>query len=274
MTNTKPSHGYIIEGVVEFWPETRKLIRRDNDKVEILHSPASACLHELIKNKPAVVSQKDLITAGWLEREKYVSLNTFYQNMLSLRQALANIGLGTKLIVTIRRQGLMIPERFNITPIDNPHNREGGIDNIEVGRLTSEHPSSAYSKKNFVAKSESTSKTKSKNLYYIMIIFTTILISTGIWMATKSQGNNFIKYHKLIAIKDCNIYVSNPIISIQEYNNFLIRNGLTCDKRKWWYISAFNNSQRISLIRCANDINTTKKNYCSTDFYYGDKYDF
>ncbi|MDA8481174.1 winged helix-turn-helix domain-containing protein [Citrobacter sp. Awk 4] len=99
---------YTINHLVYFHTRERTLSNSVTDEIVTLQNPASLILLCLIMNNGNVVSQNELIAAGWGEKNSVTSANTFYQTILILRNALEYIGLPRDLIKTIARRGLMI----------------------------------------------------------------------------------------------------------------------------------------------------------------------
>lgn len=271
MNDTDEIEGYLINGIVEFFPEKRLLIRKDTAQSVVLHAPASGCLMSLIENKPEVVSQSNLIMAGWGDLHEHVSPNTFYQSILGLRQSLEDIGLEKNLIMTVRRRGLLIPANNTITPISKENTASRStLSGPDVAPGTKETDTLYPGQKN---KFPFSSGKKGVILISLLIIsIISIILTAGfplIQVREDTPGEHFSDYYKLQSFEACNIYVNNPMINYESYIAFIKKNELKCDQRAWWYISADVNSPRISLVRCINSIIDSEKNYCSTDYYYG-----
>lgn len=273
LTEVAHTGGYLINGTTEFWPEKRLLLCKTDRRSLTLQAPASGYLLELITRKPDIVSHADLILAGWGPLHEGVSLNTFYQSMLVLRQSLEEIGLGKNLILTVRRQGLTIPERIAVTPIGSLSPEI--ILNAPEKQLSETMPANS-SHPEVRKKSSKGSKGYNKRS---LIIFSSlgfsilVLFNIFLYFFNSPQESFFSQYYPSPPFEGCNVYVNNPSISNDVYMEFINRNNLDCDSRKWWYISAYINSPRISLVRCVADIVNAKRNYCSTNYYFGDKYD-
>lgn len=273
LTEAEHTGGYLINGTTEFWPEKRLLLCKTDRRSLTLQAPASGYLLELITRKPDIVSHADLILAGWGSLHEGVSLNTFYQSMLVLRQSLEEIGLGKNLILTVRRQGLTIPERIAVTPI--------GSLSPEIVLNAHEQPLSdstaAKPPHHKALKKLSTIWDEHYKRSLIILpslgFFILALFNISLYFYNPPQESFFSQYYKAPPFKGCNVYVNNPSISNDVYIDFINRNNLDCDARNWWYISSYINSPSISLVRCVADIVNAKRNYCSTNYYFGDKYD-
>jgi len=270
MSTAKDAMGYLIQDAVEFWPDRRCLQRRDNQQIVILYLPGNDCLLELIRRKPEIVSQNELISAGWGDRKEHVTPNTFYQSMLTLRQALEEIGLGKNVIITVRRRGLMIHERVVITPIITlgAESHDELVD-PEQGETVIISPSSESVIKPRLSVSGFIQEKKLYLAYFSALFFP---ILAGLWLLQPHRENAFSGYKQIQPVDICAVYVKTLSVPKSFYSDFIKRNGLKCSQQRWWYITSLHNSPRISVVRCLHDISTADKNYCSTDFYYGDKY--
>ncbi|MDE5206744.1 winged helix-turn-helix domain-containing protein [Citrobacter amalonaticus] len=108
---------YLINGTVEFNPQTRSLKNQLTGGVVYLQQPATACFLYLIVNQGRVVAQKELVGEGWKARDVVTLPNTFYQTILTLRKALEEIGLPRDMVKTISRQGLTLSSTIVVEPI-------------------------------------------------------------------------------------------------------------------------------------------------------------
>lgn len=261
--------GYMLNGIVEFTPEKRTLVRKDNSMSVVLHAPACGCLLSLIEHHSEVVSQNNLIIAGWGDLHGNVSPNTFYQAILGLRQCLEDVGLNKDFIITVRRRGLLIPASNFILPLETPETTlPFNISTEQSAPLLSHSNNNDTHKKNHLF---SYKKTLFTLLLLMTIIFCYFLIKKTLQQNSIEQTEYFSNYYELQKFKNCHIFANNPMLNYDTYVYFIKEKNLACDQREWWYISADINSPRISVVRCINNIIKSSKNYCSTDYYYGSK---
>ncbi|WP_262802888.1 winged helix-turn-helix domain-containing protein, partial [Enterobacter quasiroggenkampii] len=68
----------------------------------------------LITHPGEIISQNQLMVVGWGERNDVTTPNTFYQAILTLRNALAEVGLPRDTVKTISRRGLMLSEATEV----------------------------------------------------------------------------------------------------------------------------------------------------------------
>ena len=78
---------YLINQLVEFNPDNKSLVNRQTGRAIQLQIPASLCFLYLITHASDIVSQNTLLKVGWGERNNVTTTNTFYQAILTLRNA-------------------------------------------------------------------------------------------------------------------------------------------------------------------------------------------
>ncbi|WP_428944998.1 winged helix-turn-helix domain-containing protein [Pantoea sp. FN060301] len=105
---------YIINKNICFDPLLKKLTRMDTNASVIINYPAALCFLKLIKNPGEIIRQEEFMDEVWHKNGRYVSSNTFYQNISILRKALKKIGLGENMLITIPRKGLILTENMTI----------------------------------------------------------------------------------------------------------------------------------------------------------------
>ncbi|MEH0017656.1 winged helix-turn-helix domain-containing protein, partial [Citrobacter portucalensis] len=108
---------YLINQLVEFNPDSKSLVNRHTGRAIQLQLPASLCFLYLITHASDIVSQNTLMTIGWGERNNVTTTNTFYQAILTLRNALADVGLPRDTVKTISRRGLRLNENTQVETI-------------------------------------------------------------------------------------------------------------------------------------------------------------
>ena len=111
---------YLINQLVEFNPDSKSLVNRQTGRAIQLQLPASLCFLYLITHASDIVSQSTLMKVGWGERNNVTTTNTFYQAILTLRNALADVGLPRDTVKTISRRGLRLNENTQVEAITHP----------------------------------------------------------------------------------------------------------------------------------------------------------
>jgi DNA-binding winged helix-turn-helix (wHTH) protein len=114
---------YLINKLVEYDPENKNLVNHITGRSIQLQLPANLCFLYLITHPGEIISQNKLMVVGWGERNDVTTPNTFYQAILTLRNALAEVGLPRDTVKTISRRGLMLSEATEVevfTPTAEP----------------------------------------------------------------------------------------------------------------------------------------------------------
>lgn len=110
---------WMINESIVFTPKNNTLTKSNNPNICVtLQTPASLCLLRLMIHRGKVISQKELMLAGWGDRANATSPNTFYQTILTLRKAMASLGMDKEIVKTIYRRGLVFSERITVRAMD------------------------------------------------------------------------------------------------------------------------------------------------------------
>ncbi|MSE34301.1 hypothetical protein GKF98_22930, partial [Escherichia coli] len=117
---------YTINNLVDFHPGDRSLTNKNTQKTVILQNPASFILLYLLTNCGVVIPQAQLVKIGWGDKNTITSVNTLYQTVLMLRNALSEVGLPRDLIRTVARRGMMITAEIQRTETESVENVEEG----------------------------------------------------------------------------------------------------------------------------------------------------
>ncbi|PVZ84697.1 hypothetical protein C9426_22140 [Serratia sp. S1B] len=99
---------FVINDLVTYIPEQHKLLptgKKGNET--ILNIPASRCLQLLLSNPGKVITQQEFFSFAWQSQGRYVTNNTFYQNVSLLRRGLMSAGIKEELIKTVPKEGLL-----------------------------------------------------------------------------------------------------------------------------------------------------------------------
>lgn len=109
------NNSYVINNAIKFSPADNKLffLNGTADAITLNH-PASLCFLELIRKQGEIITQQDFMNEIWHKNGKYVTANTYYQNICLLRKCLKKTGLDENTIVTVPRKGLMLPRSVEI----------------------------------------------------------------------------------------------------------------------------------------------------------------
>lgn len=238
---------YLLNSVVEFCPKSGTLTSRLNGITVTLHTPSSYCLLKLINERSRVVSQTDLIIAGWPETGDQVSPNTFYQMVFNLRQGLERAGV-QGIIVTVPRQGLKIRPDIVIET---------------VGTLTGKLPEKKETPGSVLsAKSRVSSFTKGRNITLIALAAILLMIS-GMLYKSAPDTNAFDGYG-ITQYRMCKVNF-NGVINEKKVPSLLSKSRTDCSRQQHIILTQSENLSRLSVISCIDDAGDIKN--CSLSLY-------
>lgn len=110
---------YLINQLVEFDPEKKRVTNRRTGEHVQLQLPASLCFLYLITHRNEIASQNTLMHVGWGKRNEVTTANTFYQSILTLRNALEHVELPRETVKTLSRRGLMLAGEITVEDIES-----------------------------------------------------------------------------------------------------------------------------------------------------------
>lgn len=228
---------YIFDGKVTFKPSSMTLEYGNPLLTITLQRPASRCLQLLLEKQYELVSQKELMVFGWgEEKEKKITVNTFYQAMYHLRQALSQADCPS-LIYTVPRKGV-------------------GICNTE------EHD----------PKERSHSEVK-KNKVSILIITLAVICCVAAcwsvyWYTSKDNISSvFDNYHNMRS-GNCDIYFYDKSLASDKVLRLLKATTVDCNLQQTIFITATALNPRKSLLICKSY--TDEQHNCSSIFFMDD----
>lgn len=241
---------FLIDNRVEFYYEEHYLLGRNTLQSIKLQVPASQCLHALLINHGNIVSQTDLMVAGWGNRSAHISVNTYYQSILHLRRSIEFIGLEKGFIKTVNRKGLLVHKGWNII------NCTESID-CDIAENKNTKQKHYNSIKNLMSK-------------YGLILSSSMMFFFG--FAILSVVNPRPAFSNYNLISSGNIPVSCAIYSNQDNNfdeklEFLKAHPNLCEKYSLLYISMNTITKKSSIVACDKQINTDTAIRCKS-FYF------
>ncbi|WP_432224915.1 winged helix-turn-helix domain-containing protein [Enterobacter wuhouensis] len=238
---------YLLNSVVEFRPKPGTLTSRLNDIVVTLHTPSSYCLLKLINERFHLVSQKELMNAGWPETGDQVSPNTFYQMVFNLRQGLEKAG-GQGIVVTVPRQGLKIKNDVVIETVDT---------HME------ELPEKEFTPECVIPEvSRAASFNKVRNITLIALS-SILLISSGMLYKSAPESDLFANYG-VMEYRMCKVNF-NGVVNDHDLESLLSKSHIDCSLRQSIILTQNENHSRFSVISCAEGKAAMKK--CSLSLY-------
>lgn len=250
---------YLINGTVEFNPQTRSLKNQLTGEVVYLQQPAATCFLYLIQNQGVIITQKEPVTEGWKERDVVTMPNTFYQTILTLRKALEEIGLPRNMVKTISRQGLTLSS----TIVVEPH----PLQNITI----SESPSV----KTAVSENVLPEKTPIIKLRGLGIGISFFLIATVINCIFMYQNRLKMPFQNVVAMpldkktdNGCHIYyeVTQPVTD--NYDELIEKHPQFCQNNNYIFLTGYANTGRTAAFICNNDVRFDTEAFCSSLFVW------
>ncbi|MEG2734519.1 MAG: winged helix-turn-helix domain-containing protein [Hafnia sp.] len=257
---------YLIMDEVKFYP-FKNLLHSITDNEDLqLFSTASRCFEMLLKHQGEVISQRNMMLYAWTEHGLTVSPNTFYQNISSLRKALSKFLPDNKIIMTIKRTGLVIPNDISVKVInDNSDNLEQSSDNFPFKQ---DIVSEIYIKTDIDAKENIKENIKSREykrysmkvcLVCFLSIIYVLFISTFLYKSylaneydkyiSQHPFKSYIEYSK--PSDDCTIYVNRNAGKIDPSNRFLKIDADGCRGYETVYVTLYEGSMRTSAMYCS-----------------------
>lgn len=250
---------YLINRLVEFNPDDKSLANRLTGRSIQLQVPAALCLLYLITHRGNVVSQHALMEAGWGERNDITTPNTFYQAILTLRNALEDVGLSRDTVKTISRRGLTLAEATTVEEIYTsgiPGQSIAAGENTYVASTLSEE-----SKKRLPAW---------LNMSVLVLCLITLINVLGVYQnRLKMPFRNFIPFSMHVqSEKNCKIYYEPNEVFLDNYFLLIKRNPEFCVNNNSIFLSGYSKAERIVAFVCNKDAREDAKALCTTHFYW------
>ncbi|MBN6044889.1 winged helix-turn-helix domain-containing protein [Citrobacter sp. ku-bf4] len=250
---------YLINGTVEFHPQTRSLKNQLTGEVVYLQQPATACFLYLILNQGRVIAQKELVNEGWKARDVVTMPNTFYQTILTLRKALEEIGLPRHMVKTISRQGLILSSDIVIEPLSLP-----GLAVSESSAIKT-----VTSEKEF---SENILPNKSRWLHIGISFFFIMTLINCMFMYQNRLNMPFQNYVTLPMGKKndnrCHVYYGVTQSVIDNYTTLIKKHPHFCQDNNYIFLSDYAKTGRSVVFVCSKDVRSDTAAFCSSHFFW------
>lgn len=272
---------FIINEQVIFDAKEHVLKTVASGKCITLYSTSSECLSLLIRGQGKVISQRELMTVIWSEKNRDINANAFYQMLLTLRRALERAGAGSNIILTVKRKGLLIDESTAIEwkkrDVTKPEPSITYSDHINIVNqhempIEINHNSSVAD--NFSTDETGISKTPTKmvktKLRPIIILGLSAVISAGIFytfISSKKESGYFRHYNSTQKIDDCTFVYMNDSYSNKSLSNIITDIGLDCSLSKFIYLTSLSSAPQESIIICSVPVTASHANMCTSYFY-------
>lgn len=252
---------YLINQLVEFNPDSKSLVNRQTGRAIQLQLPASLCFLYLITHASDIVSQNTLMKVGWGERNNVTTTNTFYQAILTLRNALADVGLPRDTVKTISRRGLTLNENTQVETITH---------------LQSEVYSPPVIEENTPPKIIPPAPQQTTRVTWRDILFTAgIVIATLIIWLVWYQTRPVMPFSKFVSVsmqvpsrQNCKIYYSPNEHDQENYFNLMQLHPYLCENNKHVFLSGYRKAERIVAFVCDKDARVDANAFCTTHYYW------
>ncbi|MGS3490037.1 transcriptional regulator [Enterobacter hormaechei subsp. xiangfangensis] len=238
---------YLLNSSIEFCPKDGTLTSRLNAIVVTLHTPSTHCLLKLINERSQIVSQTELIIAGWPETNDQVSPNTFYQMVFNLRQGLEKVG-GQGIIITIPRQGLRINPDIEIETLDT---------------LTNELPEKKGTTARVVTEVPGTEPSDKVRNISLIALSSILLLISGMLYKSAPESDIFDGYD-VTQYRMCKVNF-NEVINEKNVASLLLKSHTDCSSRQKIILTQSENHARLSVISCTEG--DAEMNKCSLSLY-------
>lgn len=240
---------YVLNAVFEFDPIKLTLRNKESNEYVRIHSTSAKCLLLLIEKHQVIVSQKELLQAGWGDKSHTVTYNALYQCILNLRKSFIQLGCEKAIIVTIPRKGLMISEDIIIERVE-----EGGINNKFPGNLSSDIKRSQWL------------LSFSKPVYLILVATFTVLIFFDILFSllNTSVSYDFRYLYTEITFDEsaCKYFINKENGYAKDVLQKIAPYQKLCKQNEWLFITKFNEMKSKSVLICDGIPGENKKTKC------------
>lgn len=242
---------YKINNLVDFQPGERSLTNSRTQKKVTLQNPASYILLYLLQHTGTVIPQSKLITVGWGSKNTVTSLNTLYQTILMLRNALTEVGLPRDLIKTIARRGIIISAEVEIINLCVPENEVTGSaeNSADVPR---------WRKRPFFRLSFITGT----------LAVTTLLLGIGVSVSLfYSPTESIVSAYNILdaaSVSSCTVLLKGKSALNTRYAHFMNRHKEVCQHNNFVFIAGMSSAKNIGAIVCQTDLRRDPAAKCTT----------
>lgn len=260
---------YVIDNEIIFSPEKKALQSLKNSSSLSMHGTSARCLALLIERQGKIVTQSDLMIAGWGDDAiRTISHAAYYQCFVSLRRAFKELGYDKKLFFTVRGQGIKFSTDVEITSREESSLQENVVtveirdklvdfDEEEVKKtnaptVIAEHITSTDSP--MLQACEQSNKKNNYSIYRLKYI---LLVTGGVVFF------GFIIFHYFYSQPDFHIngfvrqsgtpscFYFNERNSDGDFvSHFMMEKKYVCENNKKYFISYFSISPRLTIFTC------------------------
>lgn len=253
---------YTINNLVDFHPGDRTLTNKNTQKTVVLQNPASFILLYIITNCGVVIPQAQLVKIGWGDKNNITSVNTLYQTVLMLRNALTEVGLPRDLIRTVARRGMMMTadiQRTETESIENPGGGESGREPTPPA-LRATAPELRSSRTTLIAGG-----------ILLSVLLIGVGISFGLLYPTAESLFSSYAIIDTTSFSSCTLLLKGNNTLNTRYAVFLTRHPDICQNHNYVYLSGMNSAKNIAAVACQLDIREHPRTKCTTWYSINDQ---
>lgn len=263
---------YIIDDEIVFYPQERQLLSLKNSSTFTIHSTSSNCLTLLLEKHGEVVTQPELMVAGWGENAmRTVSNAAYYQCFVNLRKIFRELGYQKEILITVRGKGI----RFNryvrlkksaqdeavVLPLRQQHisppvqPAEQSLRRTEL--IPVSLPAEVTLSPDPVVKLEAMNAPVSvkkrrlqRTIFFLQPLGIVLILAFIGWtIAHKKSEFTIDGYHNFSNKSSC-IYFNDRDNNYDYIVGFLQTHGYACDAGKKYFVSHFSASPRLTIFIC------------------------
>lgn len=242
---------YLINKLVEYDCDNKTLVNPVTGHSIQLQLPANLCFLYLVTHPGEIISQNQLMVVGWGERNDVTTPNTFYQAILTLRNALAEVGLPRDTVKTISRRGLMLSETTEVEvviPASEPIITQK--DENTVG--------------NTLARRPIWGTIITAALVLIVLINGALLYKNRLTM----PFSNYIPLASGTQIGACHPFYAPNEHMQDHYLRLLNDNPKLCTEKQYVFLTGFSKAERMAAFVCNNDARRDMAAFCTTYYFW------
>lgn len=272
---------YIIDGKFEFNYSKKEIaLIKDGGKRKLLTQASNILLH-LIRNKlngnNDVISQDDLFNVGWGEKKKFVTISTFYQNILLLRKAFYELDGQSDVIKNIPKKGYKLSDDIVIDylSVDNRELSCSNNNSLLVRGKSEDEVKSIITTLSTDGRIKNSKKVKKILLFsrkdikkiIIQILFIVLTITIIILYFNHQRRNSSLtNFTYCGTIKD-KVILCNKKTDLDESLSQFISDEVISNSfsdYKYMYIMRRNFTNKLSIIYCMKELDSfsIKANEC------------
>jgi DNA-binding winged helix-turn-helix (wHTH) protein len=262
---------YVVDDSVVFYERSGIVTSLLEEKSARLQGKGKACFALLLRTPGCLVSWELLMQTVWPETRGHVSNNTIYQTILNLRRALESLVPEKQYIVTIKGQGLMVPEAFTVSPVSAeaaailPFQPQPEPENVSLADvpINAIEETVVISEENASEEKNGVSQWLWRFRYTILGGIAAIVVGLAAFYFFQLQSHNYMAQKKRMAtVGDCIVYASPDYHDYPDIQKLVENGAAECKKSPYVYVFRYNNVPRATLFYCRKQVSVFRENEC------------